>query len=204
MSIHDLVGHLPEGRHLDSLTQQRSCGGTGRDEHPPTMPAVRDLFYAAGSCRLFRSDDTLRLALSKLGSLWTVSLFFVNALEDIKEVCDSFHLPPGVGGRVWSFVDDAVPDRWMAVCLIGTLHGLHLDDTGVKVNRFLHVYGGLAPAVSVAAESVQLIPWYEYRQWRKKCDWILEASLWTWSGGEDVDTVETIVHAKVSKLAARL
>ena len=167
------------------------------DGHLPILPAVKYLFYVPGeSFRLFRSGETLYLSSSRGGPVWSVTLFFLNSLEDIKDVCYSLHISPGCGCRVWSYVDDSEPERWLAVCLIGTLHGPHVEQTGVKVDHFLHVYGGLAHSVSVNADSVQLIPWYEYRRWRKQCDWILGASLWVWSGGEDIDTIDVALRAK--------
>lgn len=205
MHIHELLGELPRSRNADMPTEQVDRDGTLAGAYLPPLPAVRDLFHLpGGSSRLLRSGDTLRLPSNRIGSVWAVSTFFVDCLDDIKDVCYAFHIPPAAGCRVWAFVDDAQPDRWMAVCLIGILHGPHVEQTGVKVNHFLHVFGGLAPSVLVAAESVQLIPWYEYRQWRKHCDWILAASLWAWSGGEDIDSMETALYGKVNKLAAGL
>lgn len=205
MHIHDIVGRLPASRPVDQWTQDESDSPDSLESLVPPIPSVRDCFrFPDASMRPFRWGEFVEPPLPRVGSVWAVSIFFVNSLEDIQNVCYSLHIAPGMGCNVWSFVDDAQPDRWMAVCLLGTLHAPHVRDAGVKVNQFLHVYGGLAPSVSVAAETVQLIPWYEYRRWRKQCDWALKASLWVWSAGEDMDAIEVALHAKVSKLAAGL
>lgn len=202
MRVSDAVTTVSAVRQWEWVTQQQGCDEAVADSLCP-IPAVGDLFYAPEEfCARYRHGEVVSLAPNRVGPLWAVVVFYVGSLHDIKDVCFSLHISPGLGSRVWSFVDEARPNRWMAVGLLGVLDGTRLTETVVTVDQFLHVCGGLHPLVSVAVESVQLIPWYDYRRWRKQCDWALEASLWVWSGGEDIDMVETTLHFKLHKLTS--
>lgn len=215
MRIEDILCQLPLGRQPECRTHQDDCGQSLSSESDssdavvssitpagdqPSFPTVTECLCAEvdPSC-LFSYGETLRASLHGASAFWTAAVVYFDSLEAVQAVCWCLDVPAGLGCKVWTFVDDQSA-RWIAVFLVGIIGGFEVEASQVKAEDFFSLYGGLGLASSLVVNFVQLIPWWEYRQWRRNRSFLLDASLWVWEDGEDIDSLESRFHCELDAL----
>lgn len=192
-------------RRAASKTDKERTSLQGRVEWP-IYPTLVDILCGPGDPTYhFRGGDVLRTPVRGASAFWAAAGVYFDSIEAVRDLCSSgLMVSPGLACGVWSLVDDAQPERWLVLFLSGVYDGVQLGYREWTAEQFIQglVSPGRPLFVDVDVGFVKLIPWWDFRNWRKQCDFLLDSSLCAWSLGEDMDVVESRIHREIDNLLA--
>ncbi|KJZ68490.1 hypothetical protein HIM_12120 [Hirsutella minnesotensis 3608] len=170
----------------------------------PNYPLLMDIFCGpADPACYFRSGDVLRIPTRGASVFWAVAGVYFDSIETVKHLCSfGIRVLPGLACKVSAFVDDAESERWLVLFVAGVFDGVQLGARQWVAEEFFHGMLDLSWPLPLEVGFVQFIPWYDYRSWRKQCDFLLDTSLCGWSLGEDLDLVESRTYRDMDRLLA--
>ncbi|KJZ68535.1 hypothetical protein HIM_12074 [Hirsutella minnesotensis 3608] len=166
------------------------------------FPSLMEILCgSADACHRFGSGDIVRISTHGVSALWAVVGVYFDSIEAVQNLnLSGMTVPTGTACKAWAFVDDAQPERWLVLFLIGVFDGVQLTAREWTTEEFFQGLVNLSGPLMLQVGFAQFIPWSEYRKWRRQCDLLLDASFQVWAAGEDIDVVETRIYQEMEGL----